>query len=71
MGDGYCYCLPTDAMHEAIKLLCQHEGIITCPIYTGKALAGLIDLIQKNTFSRNEHVVFVHTGGVAALCAYP
>ena len=69
MGEGYC--LPTDAVHEAIKLLSQHEGIITDPIYTSKALAGLIDLIQKNTFTRNESVVFVHTGGTAALFAYP
>jgi len=69
MGEGYC--LPTDAMHEAIKLLSQYEGIITDPIYTGKALAGLIDLIQKKSFSRNENVVFVHTGGTAALFAYP
>ena len=69
MGDGFC--LPTDAMHEAIKLLCQHEGIITDPIYTGKAFAGLIDLIEKKSFTRNENVVFVHTGGTAALFAYP
>ena len=52
------------AMHEAIKLLSQH-GIITDPIYTGKAFAGLIDLIEKKPFTRNENVVFVHTGGTA------
>ena len=46
------------------------EGIILDPVYTGKAIAGLIDLIKKGKFKKNENVIFLHTGGEIADFAY-
>ena len=45
------------------------EGIILDPVYTGKAMAGLIDLVRKGQFRKGEAVVFIHTGGVPGLFA--
>ena len=69
IGDGYG--LPTDLMVEAVKLMAQSEGILLDPVYSGKAFAGLVDLIRKGHFKKDENVVFLHTGGSAALFAYP
>jgi 1-aminocyclopropane-1-carboxylate deaminase/D-cysteine desulfhydrase-like pyridoxal-dependent ACC family enzyme len=55
---------------EAITLMARYEGILLDPVYTGRALAGLIDLIRTGVVSRDETVVFWHTGGSAALFAY-
>jgi D-cysteine desulfhydrase len=55
---------------EAIKLLSETEGILLDPVYTGKAMAGLIDLIRKNYFKKKSNVLFIHTGGSPALYAY-
>ncbi|KAH7319167.1 1-aminocyclopropane-1-carboxylate deaminase [Rhexocercosporidium sp. MPI-PUGE-AT-0058] len=55
----------------AIKLLAGLEGILTDPVYTGKALAGVIEKYRLGEFSGRENVLFVHTGGVASLSAYP
>jgi len=55
---------------EAIKLVAQTEGILLDPVYTGKAMAGLIDLIQKGRFTSKDTVVFVHTGGIPDLFLY-
>jgi 1-aminocyclopropane-1-carboxylate deaminase/D-cysteine desulfhydrase-like pyridoxal-dependent ACC family enzyme len=52
---------------EAIRLVAQTEGIFLDPVYTGKAMAGLMDLIRKGRFSSKETVVFIHTGGTPAL----
>ncbi len=52
---------------EAIQLFAQQEGLILDPVYTGRAAAGLIDLIRKDYFNRDETVVFWHTGGIPAL----
>ncbi len=68
VGPGYS--LPTPGMAEAVKLLAQTEGILLDPVYTGKAMAGLIDLVRKGYFSRDENILFVHTGGSPALYAY-
>ena len=57
-------------MIEAMKLVAQTEGIILDPSYTSKAFAGLIDHIRKGRISRNETVIFLHTGGTPALFAY-
>jgi len=65
IGDGYG--LPTQAMKEAVELVARKEGIILDPVYTGKAMAGLIDLVQKGEFQKQEVVVFVHTGGIPGL----
>ena len=57
-------------MIEAVKLLARNEGILLDPVYTGKTMAGLIDLVRKGYFDRNENILFVHTGGSPALYAY-
>ena len=69
VGEGYG--LPTDGMIEAVKLLASYEGILLDPVYAGKGFAGLIDLIRKGHFGRDENIVFLHTGGSASLFAYP
>lgn len=63
------YGVPSAAAMEAVKLLARTEGIIVGPVYTGKALAGFLDLIQKKRFCQGEKVLFVHTGGAPALFA--
>ncbi|MEM7358350.1 MAG: D-cysteine desulfhydrase [Pseudomonadota bacterium] len=71
--DGYyapAYGVPNDAMVEAVTLCAQTEGMLFDPVYTGKAMAGLIDKIRNGTFRKGQTVVFVHTGGQAALHAY-
>jgi len=68
VGDGYG--IPTEAMNEAVMLLARLEGLLFDPVYSGKALAGLIDLVQKGHFDDAKNIVFLHTGGSAALFAY-
>ena len=69
VGDGYG--LPTPGMVEAVTLLARTEGILLDPVYAGKGFAGLLDLIRQGQFVAGENVVFLHTGGSAALFAYP
>lgn len=68
VGPGYS--LPTEGMVEAVKLFARLEGILLDPVYTGKAAAGLIDLVRRGHFKRGERVLFLHTGGSPALYAY-
>jgi D-cysteine desulfhydrase len=71
--DGYVgpgYSLPTPSMVEAVQMLARTEAILLDPVYTGKAMAGLIDLVRKGVFKQGEQVLFVHTGGSPALYAY-
>ena len=68
VGPGYS--LPTAGMAEAVRLLARTEGILLDPVYTGKAMAGLIDLVRKGYFKKEEKILFVHTGGSPALYAY-
>lgn len=63
------YGVITDAEREAIRLLARTEGIIADPVYTGRALAGLIDLVRRHVYGPGETVLFWHTGGVAGLFA--
>ena len=67
---GAGYGRPTSSMVEAVTLLAQSEGILLDPVYSGKGMAGLIDLIRKGTFKKGQNVVFVHTGGAVALFGY-
>jgi 1-aminocyclopropane-1-carboxylate deaminase/D-cysteine desulfhydrase-like pyridoxal-dependent ACC family enzyme len=60
----------TPAARHAIIILAQMEGILLDPVYTGKAFAGLLDLVLNQTFSPDEHVIFLHTGGLPALWAH-
>ena len=64
------YGVLTSEAVEAIKLVAQTEGILLDPVYTGKAMAGLIDLIKRERFKKDDNVVFIHTGGVPALFVY-
>lgn len=69
VGDGYGF--PAPSTIEAIKMLAKLEGILLDPVYSGKGMAGLIDLVRKGKFTRGENIVFLHTGGSAALFGYP
>ena len=51
-------------------MLARLEGVLLDPVYSGKAMAGLIDLIRKGAFSKDERVVFLHTGGAVGLFGY-
>ncbi len=64
------YGVPNDEGLEAVKLLARLEGILLDPVYTGKAMAGLIDGLSQKRFRREGPIVFVHTGGAPALFAY-
>ncbi|TCP29600.1 D-cysteine desulfhydrase [Scopulibacillus darangshiensis] len=68
VGPGYA--IPTPEMVEAVQLVARTEGILLDPVYTGKAMAGLIDLVRQGHFKRNENVLFIHTGGTPALYEY-
>jgi D-cysteine desulfhydrase family pyridoxal phosphate-dependent enzyme len=68
----YCdagYGVVTEREREAIRLLARHEGLLLDPVYTGRAAAGMIDLIRKGFFKKDETVLFLHTGGLPALFA--
>jgi L-cysteate sulfo-lyase len=68
VGPGYG--IPTEATIEAIRLAAEHEGLLLDPVYSGKAMAGLIDLCRRGCFTPGQNIVFLHTGGAAALFAY-
>ncbi|HHX18901.1 MAG TPA: D-cysteine desulfhydrase [Clostridiaceae bacterium] len=68
IGPGYS--LPTEGLKEAVQLLARREAILLDPVYTGKAMAGLIDLIRKGLFKKSDKVLFLHTGGSPALYHY-
>ncbi len=67
VGPGYG--LPTPEMLEAVHLAARLEGLILDPVYTGKAMAGMVDLARQGLFRRGEVVVFLHTGGIPGLFA--
>lgn len=64
------YGMPNEQGMEAIKLLARLEGIMLDPVYTGKAMSGLLDGISRHRFKHAGPVLFVHTGGAPALFAY-
>jgi L-cysteate sulfo-lyase len=68
VGPGYGQ--PTEGMREAVSLLARLEGILLDPVYSGKGMAGLIDLIRSGKFDAGERVVFLHTGGSVGLFGY-
>jgi L-cysteate sulfo-lyase len=68
VGEGYG--IPTEGMGEAVRMLAQEEGILLDPVYSGKAMAGMIDLIRKGVIAASERVVFLHTGGAVGLFGY-
>ncbi len=67
IGDGYGAI--NDKDREAIRLFAKLEGILLDPVYTGRAGAGLLDLIRSGVFKKDEKILFWHTGGIPALFA--
>jgi 1-aminocyclopropane-1-carboxylate deaminase/D-cysteine desulfhydrase-like pyridoxal-dependent ACC family enzyme len=68
LGGGYG--IVGNLEREAIRLLGSREGIVLDPVYTGRSMGALIDLIRKKAFRPDETVLFWHTGGAPALFAY-
>ena len=68
IGPGYGE--PTESMNEAVLMLARLEGLLFDPVYSGKALAGMIDYVREGRFTKDQNIVFLHTGGVAGLFAY-
>jgi D-cysteine desulfhydrase len=71
-SEEYCkagYGVLTDGEREAVRLFAKHEGLLLDPVYTGRAAAGMIDLIRRGFFKKDETVLFWHTGGQPALFA--
>jgi len=67
---GERYGVPTPEAVEAVRLFAETEGVILDPVYTGKCAAGLIDHIRKGRVTRNDTVLFIHTGGTPAVFTY-
>lgn len=67
---GPRYGVVSDAGREALELVARTEGVILDPVYSSKAMAGLIDHVRKGRLTAQDKVVFVHTGGTPALFAY-
>lgn len=68
IGPGYGQ--PTAEAYEAIELAARLEGLLLDPVYTGKAMAGLVDLVRRGEFRPDQRVLFWHTGGAPGLFAY-
>lgn len=68
LGGGYAVI--GEPEREAIRLFARHEGLLLDPVYTGRAAAGLIDLIRQGLFRPDETVLFWHTGGTAGLFGF-
>jgi D-cysteine desulfhydrase len=68
VGPGYS--IPSPEMVEAVQMLARLEGVLLDPVYTGKAMAGLLGLARRGELKKGERVLFVHTGGSPALFAY-
>lgn len=68
VGGGYG--VPTNEMVAAVRLLATTEGILLDPVYSGKGFAGLLGAVAEGRFAQDENVVFLHTGGSAALFGY-
>jgi L-cysteate sulfo-lyase len=68
LGQGYS--IPTPAMVEAVQQVARLEGILLDPVYTGKAMAGLMDWVRLGHYRANENIVFIHTGGQAGLFGF-
>jgi D-cysteine desulfhydrase len=68
IGPGYAR--PSEAMIEAVKLVARTEAILLDPVYTGKTMAGLMDLSKKGYFGSAKNILFIHAGGSPALYAH-
>lgn len=68
VGEGYG--IPTAEGIDAIRLVAKLEGLFLCPVYTGKAMSGLISYIESGKITKDDTVVFIHTGGMPLIYAY-
>jgi L-cysteate sulfo-lyase len=68
---GAGYGIPTPAGEEALELLARAEGIVLDPVYTAKAMAALLDWIRQGKLTKDQNVLFWHTGGQLALFYVP
>lgn len=68
LGGGYS--VVGDLERDAIRTVARTEGLLLDPVYTGRAMGGLIDLIRRGAFAKNQNILFWHTGGTAALSAF-
>ena len=64
------YAYPTFEANAAVKLVAEKEGILLDPVYTGKAMAGMIEMIKSGKLENPKDIVFLHTGGAPALHPY-
>jgi D-cysteine desulfhydrase len=64
------YSIPNAKMVEAVQLLARTESILLDPVYTGKAMAGLMDWVRHGRYRSDENIVFIHTGGQAGLFGF-
>jgi D-cysteine desulfhydrase family pyridoxal phosphate-dependent enzyme len=64
------YGVLNEEVTEALKFVAETEGIFLDPVYTGKAMVALVDLIKKDYFGEEDNIVFLHTGGLPALFPY-
>ena len=67
---GDLYGIPVDSTVDAIRLTGRLEGMIIDPVYEGKSMAGLIDLIRNGDIPKDSHVLYAHLGGQPAINAY-
>ncbi|MEI9424224.1 1-aminocyclopropane-1-carboxylate deaminase [Mesorhizobium sp. Cs1299R1N1] len=65
-----CYGIPSEETKESIRLCARLEGMITDPVYEGKSMQGLVDLVQKGFFPKGSTILYVHLGGVPAINGY-
>lgn len=65
-----CYGVPSDDTNEAIRLVARLEGMMTDPVYEGKSMQGLIDLVRRGFFPSGSKVLYAHLGGVPAINGY-
>jgi L-cysteate sulfo-lyase len=69
LGDGYG--IPTPAMLDAVRTMARSEGLLLDPVYSGKAFAGVLADARKGAFKRGDAILFLMTGGLPGLFAYP
>jgi D-cysteine desulfhydrase family pyridoxal phosphate-dependent enzyme len=69
LAPGYGH--PNPATVAAIKLLARREGLLLDPTYSGKSFASLLEILKQGAYGENDHLVFLHTGGIASLFGYP
>ena len=65
-----CYGVPSEETKNAIRLCARLEGMITDPVYEGKSMQGMMDLVKKSYFPAGSKVLYAHLGGAPAINGY-